>query len=170
MAERMHNEGFLLAQDVTPERLKLIEQNCDRLGITCVRTVGAQNEQSTPTPLGLTQASLSGMRFDRILVDAPCSNTGVMRRRVDLRWRIQLSEIKRLRALQLNLLARAAAMVKTNGCLIYSTCSLEQEENQAVVTAFLERHSEFKLERELELRPFVDGVDGAYVARLRRSA
>src|SRR5436309_3451556 len=121
IAQLMRNEGRLIAHDLTPERLKLIEENCTRLGVTCVETV---------LPLALEQRK---SLFDRILVDAPCSNTGVMRRRVDLRWRIRPEEIERLHAAQLQLLHQAAAMLKPGGRLIYSTCSLEPEENQNVV-------------------------------------
>jgi hypothetical protein len=112
--------------------------------------------------------SLQPSAFDRILVDAPCSNTGVMRRRVDLRWRIQPKEIERLRAAQLDLLQSAAPRVKPGGVLVYSTCSLEPEENQEVVKDFLRGQADFKLESERELLPFVDNVDGAYVARLKK--
>ena len=104
--------------------------------------------------------------FDRVLVDAPCSNTGVMRRRVDLRWRIQPEEIERLRTAQLDLLQQAATQVKPGGVLVYSTCSLEPEENGEVVKQFLNEHADFKLESERELLPFADQVDGAFVARL----
>ena len=106
--------------------------------------------------------------FEKILVDAPCSNTGVMRRRVDLRWRIRPEEIERLRATQLALLGQAAAHLRPGGVLVYSTCSLEPEENSEVVKQFLSKHNDFELERARELLPFTDGVDGAYVARLRR--
>ena len=91
-----------------------------------------------------------------------------MRRRVDLRWRIQPEEIERLRAAQLDLLGQAAAQVKPGGILVYSTCSLEPEENQEVVKQFLSDHADFKLESERELLPFADNVDGAYVAKLIR--
>jgi len=104
--------------------------------------------------------------FDRVLVDAPCSNTGVLRRRVDLRWRIQPDEISRLRVTQLQLLGRAAALLKQGGILVYSTCSLEPEENGEVISQFLSENAGFRLERERALWPFVDSVDGAFVARL----
>jgi 16S rRNA (cytosine967-C5)-methyltransferase len=158
IAQLMRNEGRLLAHDTTPERLKLIDQNCTRLGITCVQTVLPSTFNPQPsTP------------FDRILIDAPCSNTGVMRRRIDLRWRIRLGEIGRLRLAQLELLRQAATLLKPGGLLVYSTCSLEPEENIEVVTEFLAQHADFKLERTRELLPFVDGVDGTYVARLAKS-
>jgi 16S rRNA (cytosine967-C5)-methyltransferase len=91
-----------------------------------------------------------------------------MRRRLDLRWRIQPAEIQRLRALQLDLLRQAAPQLKPGGVLVYSTCSLEPEENQEVVKEFLRKCTDFKLESEQELLPFVDNVDGASVARLTR--
>ncbi len=156
IAQLMQNEGQLVAHDPSPERSRLIEENFARLGVTCgqiVSTLGAR--PST---------------FDRVLVDAPCSNTGVMRRRVDLRWRIRPEEIQRLQSAQSELLERAAAFVKRGGTLVYSTCSLEPEENQDVIARFRASHPEFKLETERELLPFTDRVDGAYVARLARSS
>jgi 16S rRNA (cytosine967-C5)-methyltransferase len=158
IAQLMRNEGRLLAHDTTSERLKLIDQNCIRLGVTCVQAVLPSMLNSQPaTP------------FDRILIDAPCSNTGVMRRRIDLRWRIRLGEISRLRSAQLELLRQAASLLKPGGLLVYSTCSLEPEENTEVVNEFLGGQADFKLERTRELLPFVDGVDGTYVARLAKS-
>jgi 16S rRNA (cytosine967-C5)-methyltransferase len=148
----MNNQGRIIAHDNVPDRLKLIQENITRLGVTCAETT------STLDPRLST--------FDRILVDAPCSNTGVLRRRVDLRWRIQPDEIERLRATQLDLLQKSAARLKTGGTLVYSTCSLEPEENTALVQQFLATQPGFKLERERQLLPFVDGVDGAYVARM----
>ena len=118
---------------------------------------------------GTKQRPITHRQFDRVLLDAPCSNTGVMRRRVDLRWRIRPEEIERLRGTQLGLLHQAAARLKPGGILVYSTCSLEPEENREVVQQFLSEHRGFKLDRERELLPFVDGVDGAYVARIRRT-
>jgi 16S rRNA (cytosine967-C5)-methyltransferase len=157
IAQLMNNQGRIVAQDVSEERLRLIQENCARLGVTCVET--AQNSKLK------TQNS----KFDGILVDVPCSNTGVMRRRVDLRWRIQLEEIPRLQRAQLDLLEQAASKLKPGGVLVYSTCSLEPEENSEVVKEFLHGHQEFKLESGRALLPFADGVDGAFVARLKRA-
>jgi 16S rRNA (cytosine967-C5)-methyltransferase len=172
LAQLMNNQGRIVAQDVSEERLKWIQENCARLGVTCVegserrsptRRVGVQASACTPDTL-----KRELQQFDRILVDAPCSNTGVMRRRVDLRWRIQPAEIERLHTTQLDLLKQAAPQVKPGGVLVYSTCSLEPEENNEVVKEFLSGHTDFKLESERELLPFVDNVDGAYVARMKR--
>jgi 16S rRNA (cytosine967-C5)-methyltransferase len=87
---------------------------------------------------------------------------------VDLRWRIQPEEIERLHTAQLDLLKQAATQVKPGGVLVYSTCSLEPEENSEVLKQFLSDHADFKLESQRELLPFVDNVDGAYVARIKR--
>ncbi len=173
IAQLMNNQGRIVAQDVSDERLKWIQENCARLGVTCV----AGLERRSPTrPVGVQASACAPdtlkrelQQFDRVLVDAPCSNTGVMRRRVDLRWRIQPEEIERLRAAQLDLLKQAATQVKPGGVLVYSTCSLEPEENQEVVNRFLFQHADFKLESERELLPFVDNVDGAYAARMQRT-
>ena len=105
--------------------------------------------------------------FDRILIDAPCSNTGVLRRRVELRWRIQPEEITRLRQTQLSILGTAIQRLKPGGTLVYSTCSLEPEENQEVIKSFLAKNRNFELLNERQLLPFKDAVDGAYVATLK---
>jgi 16S rRNA (cytosine967-C5)-methyltransferase len=170
IAQLMNNQGRIVAQDVSEERLKWIRENCTRLGVTCVEVL----ERRSPTrPVGVQASACAPntlkrelQQFDRVLVDAPCSNTGVMRRRVDLRWRTQPEEIERLRAAQLDLLRQAATQLKPGGILVYSTCSLEPEENSEVVKQFLSGHADFKLESERELLPFVDQVDGAFVAAL----
>ena len=160
IAQLMHNQGLVRAQDPHVQRRELIQQNCLRLGVTCVQSSGPS---TTPGPEPAAP-------YDRILVDAPCSNTGVMRRRVDLRWRIRPEEIDRLRAAQLELLRDAAAQLRIEGTLVYSTCSLEPEENEQVVQEFLAGQKEFRLDAERMLLPFVEGVDGAYVARMVRES
>ena len=157
IAQLISNEGKIVASDISEERLKLIRENCQRLGVTCVE------------PIQNSKLKIQNLEFDRILVDVPCSNTGVMRRRVDLRWRISPEEISRLRQTQLDLLKFAATKLKPGGVLIYSTCSLEPEENSDVVKEFLRKQENFKLETGQQLLPFADDVDGAYVARLKLS-
>lgn len=160
IAQRMQNNGVIIAHDSSPERLQLVEENCRRLGVTCAHLVSSLANLKFP----------ESKPFDRILIDAPCSNTGVLRRRVDLRWRIRFEELERLRRTQLELLREAAALLTPAGTIVYSTCSLEPEENGNVVQEFLGGDSGFKLEHERELQPFADQVDGAYVARLKRFA
>ena len=184
-AQLMRNEGSIVAHDNDASRLKLVAENCARLGVTCVnveagllsevRERGSEEVRAgeralpshSPTP-PLPHSRTEQAPFDKILIDAPCSNTGVMRRRVELRWRVQPAEIDRLRQLQLDLLRRAAPLLKPGGVLVYSTCALEPEENEGVVQNFLAEEKQFRLDHARQLLPFADGVDGAYVARLRK--
>ncbi|HZO84878.1 MAG TPA: 16S rRNA (cytosine(967)-C(5))-methyltransferase RsmB [Verrucomicrobiae bacterium] len=160
IAQSINNQGKLIATDLSASRLEMVRENCARLGVTC-----ASIEQWSP---GLSR--LGSAPFDRVLLDVPCSNTGVMRRRVELRWRIRPEELARLVKEQRDLLEHASQLVKSGGVLVYSTCSLEPEENSGVVQAFLAAHPNFKLDRERMLLPFRDGVDGAYAARLLRQS
>jgi 16S rRNA (cytosine967-C5)-methyltransferase len=156
IAQLIRNNGKLVATDLSPARLEMVRENCTRLGVTCASieawSPGFSRRGSPP--------------FDCVLLDVPCSNTGVMRRRVDLRWRIRPEEIERLAREQRDLLEHASQLIKPGGVLVYSTCSLEPEENNGVVQAFLSSHPNFKLDRERMLLPFRDGVDGAYAVRL----
>ncbi len=153
VAQLIANQGRIVAQDIDPSRLTIVAENAARLGATCVET----NAQLSETE-----------QFHRVLVDAPCSNTGVMRRRIELRWRIRPEEISRLAATQLQILQAAAKRTRPGGVLVYSTCSLEREENQQVVSAFFRSNPDFSLDKERELTPMNDAVDGAYCARLVR--
>ena len=181
LAQLMDNQGRIIASDLDPNRLRLVRDNCARLGVTCVEFCGSRREGAQTSIThhasrithqkgqSLLTSAATGEKFSRILVDAPCSNTGVLRRRVDLRWRIQAKELERLRAMQLDLLDQAAARLAPGGVVVYSTCSLEPEENSQVVKQFLAAHPGFHLETDRQLLPFVDGVDGAYVARLKHT-
>ena len=107
--------------------------------------------------------------FDKVLVDAPCSNTGVLRRRPDARWNWNEEKLAALVKLQAEILDACASRVAPGGLLVYSTCSNEPEENEAQVTAFLARHPDFSLEESRESLPFESGTDGAFAARLKRN-
>ncbi|HZL13096.1 MAG TPA: 16S rRNA (cytosine(967)-C(5))-methyltransferase RsmB [Verrucomicrobiae bacterium] len=172
IAQLMNGTGKIVACDISEERLKLIQENCARLGVTCVEFCRSRGDEAHSEKSEISQRLLTSSPtiFDRVLVDAPCSNSGVMRRRVDLRWRISPEEISRLRQTQLDLLKLAATKLKPGGVLIYSTCSLEPEENSEVVKEFLREHKNFNLESERQLLPFADNVDGAFVARLKKLA
>jgi len=150
IAQLTSNQATVVAEDVQPARLALVKENASRLG--------ARIEMGPADP---------ERKFDSILIDAPCSNTGALRRRVDLRWRLREGDIAKLVGTQLKLLETAARRVRPGGAILYSTCSLEAEENQEVTRKFVAGRPEFSIELEKELWPFRDGVDGAYVARLR---
>ena len=152
----MNNEGVLVARDAAGDRLERLVENCTRLAVRCVE----------PTALDVPLAPES---FDRILVDAPCSNTGVLRRRVELRWRLRESELERLVADQWAILRELAPALKPGGTLVYSTCSLELEENELQAETFAREQPGFTLLRTRQLHPVYDAVDGAFVAVFRRA-
>ncbi len=159
IAQKMQNQGKIIAADSSNHRLGRVAENCKRLGVGIVATLPCEGTR--------LDRCLRGSLFDRVLVDAPCSNTGVMRRRPDLRWRLDPSEIARLAALQRRLLRVAATFVRPGGRLVYSTCSLEAEENEGVAEAFAAENEGFELEITRALFPPADGMDGAFVAVLQ---
>jgi 16S rRNA (cytosine967-C5)-methyltransferase len=161
IAELMQNHGRIVAVDRQSDRLNMLTENLARLGVTIAQTVQHDWKDGAIT---------AGDQFDRILVDAPCSNTGVMRRRVDVRWRLRPDEFTRMQQEQLSILRAVVPLLKTNGVLVYSTCSLEPEENRVAVEGLQKEMSILRLERETECLPFRDGFDGAYVAKLIKTA
>jgi 16S rRNA (cytosine967-C5)-methyltransferase len=108
--------------------------------------------------------------FDRILVDVPCSNTGVMRRRADLRWRLGQADFDRMQQLQIEIVRALIPLLKSNGVLVYSTCSLEPEENEEIVRQILTEMPILRLEAKTYSLPFRDGFDGAFAAKIIRNA
>jgi 16S rRNA (cytosine967-C5)-methyltransferase len=106
--------------------------------------------------------------FDRILLDAPCTNTGAMRRRVDVRWRLRPNDFSRMHKQQISILRVVSPLLKQGGILVYSTCSLEPEENEEVVQETLANLSMLRLERQKHCFPFRDSFDGAFAARLAK--
>ena len=158
LAELMRNEGFILACDRDERRVELLRENLTRLGVAIAQSFRHD----------WTQRALDEAPFDRILVDAPCSNTGVMRRRVDVRWRLTPADFMRMHKQQLQIVRALVPLLKPGGALVYSTCSLEPEENEQVVHAILSEFSFLKIGEEKSLLPFRDGFDGAYAARLIR--
>ncbi|MBN1918011.1 MAG: 16S rRNA (cytosine(967)-C(5))-methyltransferase RsmB [Verrucomicrobia bacterium] len=161
-AELMRDTGRIVACDVEGRRLDRLRENMARLGITCV-------EPARCDALHLPRLIPVGS-FDRVLLDAPCSNTGVLRRRVDARWRLTEADLAAFGARQAELLDVAARMARPRAVLVYSTCSIEPEENAHVVRGFLSRHGEFRLESETAILPTLDGGDGGYTARLIAAA
>jgi 16S rRNA (cytosine967-C5)-methyltransferase len=160
LAELMENRGSIVACDRDAQRIRTLEENLQRLGVGIARFV--QHDWTTVKP----PPNLSS--FDRILVDAPCSNTGVMRRRVDLRWRLTPKDFSRMAGEQLQILRAVVPLLKPGGTLVYSTCSIEPEENEETVRAVLREFPFLDLATEVSLLPFRDGFDGAYAAKLTR--
>jgi 16S rRNA (cytosine967-C5)-methyltransferase len=175
LAQLMDNRGELLAMDVSGSKLPLIQEAAQRLGITIIRTRMADLLQSGAFPADA---------FDRVLLDAPCSGLGVIRRNPEAKWRLTPEDITRLAATQKVMLKNAIRMLRPGGVLLYSTCSTTLEENEAVVGDFLSRHPHCVLEnlnqqfpdlRELFTEegmfrawPHRHGMDGFFSARIRK--
>jgi 16S rRNA (cytosine967-C5)-methyltransferase len=155
LAELMRNDGEVIACDADADRLKTVNELCGRLGIGIVRTRHLANEEP---PAG---------SFDAVLVDVPCSNTGVLGRRPEVRWRLTPGDFAHLVRLQTKLLLWAGERVRPGGVVVYSTCSIEPEENGGVVRAALRGLPEMQLEAEEEQVPGRP-ADGGYWARLRK--
>lgn len=164
LAQLMQNRGLIIACDRDEERLEILKGNVSRLGATIVCAV-----RHDWTRNDLPQRILSFAPFDRILLDAPCTNTGVMRRRVDLRWRLRPEDFSRMSNEQFIISRAVFRLLKPGGILVYSTCSLEREENEHVVRRLLGDQPAAILEAEKTSVPFRDGFDGAFAARLVRS-
>lgn len=150
----------LLATDVEEFRLKPLRENLLRAGGRDVQV--AQHDWTLPCPGDW------GGAFDAVLLDVPCSNSGVLQRRVDARWRLSEEEFSRLADLQLRILEQASAAVRPGGRLVYSTCSIDREEDRAVVDSFLANHKEFILVEDYLALPHREQADGAYAALLKR--
>ncbi len=185
LAELMGDGGRVVAVDLHRHKLGLLERSAARLGLSSIETRSMDARD-------LPGSGLAGAA-DAVLVDAPCSGLGVLRRRPDLRWRITESDFPALTGLQHELLAASAACVRPGGVVVYSTCSTEPEENQKVVEGFLASNREFTVDDAggaaglgagvarsvsdsaprgcyLMLTPSSGGPDGGFVARLRRRA
>lgn len=154
-------EVHLLATELEPHRLPQLKENLLRAG--GLHTQVAQHDWTLPCP-----PEWRGT-FDAVLLDVPCSNSGVLQRRVDARWRMQEEEIDRLAALQLQILERAAESVRPGGRLVYSTCSIDRQEDRSVVDTFLASHPDFSLKEDYLALPHREQADGAYAALLLRA-
>lgn len=178
MAEIMGNQGKIIARDIHKHKLNLIEQNCKRLGINIIETQLFDAVEVDNTLL---------RKADGVLVDAPCSGLGLVRRKPDLRWKREEHDIAKLSELQLSILKNASLYIKAGGVLVYSTCTLHMKENIQVVREFLSYDNSFKLDNierllpenidaphkkdgYLELYPNVHGTDGFFIARMIKKA
>ena len=174
-AQLMDDRGEIVAVDVHPGRLRLVERASLSQGVSIVRCLAADARTLEAQAVG---------PFDCVLLDAPCSGLGVLARRADLRWNRSEADLRDLMALQDRLLDSAAPLVRPGGRLVYSTCTIEPEENEDRVDRFLTTHAEFTVEPAGDLvppevlsergfmytLPHVHGTDGAFAARLRKRA
>ncbi|XP_073149600.1 uncharacterized protein [Henckelia pumila] len=175
MASHLKGQGSICAIDVNKGRLRILKETAKlHEVINVVTTIHADLREF---------ADSNSLKFDKVLLDAPCSGLGVLSKRADLRWNRRLEDMDQLKTLQDELLDSASTLVKPAGVLVYSTCSIDQEENEERVAAFLLRHPEFYVDQVHKYIPssFVteDGfyrsnpvkhsLDGAFAARLLRS-
>jgi 16S rRNA (cytosine967-C5)-methyltransferase len=167
-AELMQDQGTVLALEKYESKLRFINENAERLG---VKSITAQQGDAREVALD--------KQADLVLVDAPCSGLGTLSKKPDIKWRRDLDDVRTMAKLQREILDHAATLVRTGGAIVYSTCTIEPEENQDVVKDFLARHPEFMLQPAEELLPvevcaegFMQSLphrhktDGAFAARL----
>jgi 16S rRNA (cytosine967-C5)-methyltransferase len=140
IAALTEDQAWIIASDLHPHRLRVLRATCERLGIASIDLIAMDATQ----PLPFIE---SAQTFDRVLLDAPCSGTGTLRGNPEIKWRLTSGDLARLAALQSLLIERAAAAVAPAGRLLYSTCSIEREENEDVVRRFLAANAQFKVVR-----------------------
>ncbi|AFZ90639.1 16S rRNA (cytosine(967)-C(5))-methyltransferase RsmB [Bacillus velezensis] len=177
IAELMENEGSLTSLDLHRHKVKLIKEGAERLGLTIIdaQTMDARKAGEV----------FGAERFDRVLVDAPCSGFGVIRRKPDMKYTKTPEDSRRLSEIQLGILREIAPLVKKGGTLVYSTCTMDRTENEEVMHAFIQEHPEFEPDLSLEkrlpekARPFVQdgslqilphyfGTDGFFISSMRK--
>ena len=171
MSTLMKNTGSIVATDIHDHKVNLLEENAKRMGAT---NVTAQQGDAT----AFHEAWKA--KYDAVLVDAPCSGLGILQKKLDMRWRKDASQLTSLPELQLQILENASSYVKIGGYLVYSTCTINELENEHVIQAFLDKHANYILEDVAPLLPFetegpmvtllphVYDMDGFFIARLRK--
>lgn len=170
LADMMNNKGEIVALDRYESRLEILRKNINRLGVNIVKTIETDALEFESEP------------FDKILTDIPCSGTGTLSKKPDIKWKKDLFDIRKLNELQYNLLEKAASLLKVNGHLVYSTCSIEEEENFNIVKKFLDNNKNYKLVDAsslyppelldkngcIQTLPHKHGLDGAFAAKIER--
>lgn len=188
LADLMANRGRIVAMDRHPVRVQIVTENCRRLGVTIVTPIAgdARELEAVALQQGRDPRILPSGTFDRVLVDAPCSGLGVLRRHPDAKGRKDVGMFARHQILQSEILEQASTVLRPGGVLVYSTCSTEPEETEEVISRFCRNHSEFVRESIVpwlpaSALPFVTaqgalstmgnalGMDGFYAVRLRKS-
>ncbi len=159
IAERMNNTGKIIASDIYRRKLEIVEREAERLGITNIeiRSWDATRVDSTMF-----------RKADRVLVDAPCSGLGVIRRKPEIKYKEKTDEMELLPNKQLAILSASSAYVKPGGTLVYSTCTINKLENEEVVNKFLRKNGDFHLEEHVQLLPSTNNTDGFYICVMKR--
>ena len=160
LAAAVGAEGNVFAVDVRPNRVQLLMRTVERCDLMNVTVVHGPDDEPLP---------FEPEEFDHVLVDAPCSGLGTVRRDPDIKWRRSAEDLDGFAATQRTLLNRVAGHVKRGGTLLYATCSSEPEENDDVVAAFVRARADFTLERRHQTLPFADGLEAFFAAVLRRA-
>jgi len=159
IAEKLGNTGQIIASDVYVRKLGLIDNEARRLGIFTVKTKVWDATRINPEMIE---------KADKVLVDAPCSGLGVIRRKPEIKYKKKTSEMERLQEKQLEILSASSMYVKQGGTLVYSTCTINTDENQKVVAEFLEKNPSFKKEEAIQLMPNVNGTDGFFICKMKK--
>jgi 16S rRNA (cytosine967-C5)-methyltransferase len=157
IADLLNNRGRILSLDIHDWKLKQLKIRARRNGYSNIET---RVIESSKTIKRLRQSA------DRVLLDVPCSGLGVLRRNPDTKWKMSKESLEQLRELQQNLLTDYSKMLKENGILVYSTCSILPSENQNQVQKFLQNHPNFSLVKQRTIFPSIDGYDGFYMAQI----
>ena len=160
IAERMNNRGRIIAQDIYKRKIALIEREAARLGIRIVETRTWDSTRVDSSLLG---------KADRVLVDAPCSGLGVVRRKPEIKYKAYNQEMAMLPQKQQAILQAASKYVNAGGVLVYSTCTINPHENEEIVSSFLRSHPNFMVEETKQLLPHINGTDGFFICRMRKS-
>ena len=158
-AEWMENRGRVISCDVYDHKLKLIEKAAERLGVTILET---QKNDGTVRNENFVEIA------DKVIVDAPCSGLGVVRRKPEIKLRIKRKDMEKLAEVQLKILENSAGYLRENGTLIYSTCTVSDIENRGVIDRFLKKNKNFSIVLEKQLLPYIDSSDGFYFCALQR--
>ena len=159
IAERMNNTGRIIASDIYRRKLDIVDKEAARLGITNVET---RSWDATRVDSTLVK------KADRVLVDEPCSGLGVIRRKPEIKYRQLTDELMLLPKKQKAILSASSAYVKPGGTLVYSTCTVNPEENEMIVDEFLKRNRDFEKVERILLLPNVNGTDGFFICVMKR--
>ena len=174
IAELMNNKGEIIALELYEKRAKLVEDLAARLGITNIKVYTKDATIFEPD---------FENKFDKVLTDVPCSGLGVIRKKPDIKWNTEYSDIEEIAKTQYKILENAARYVKENGIIVYSTCTNTDVENEGMIEKFIKEHANFCIEHidvpekflsgikntgTLELYPYIEGADGFFICILKK--